>query len=347
MHDRTEGVDRLAVQEDLHLDQVLGPVADGLVVERPVAPGPALELVEEVHDHLRQRQVVADLHPVLGEVVHLLHLAAALLAELHQGPEELLRRDDHRRRHGLPDLLDGRGVRHLGGVVDRDDLAGHPHHLVGDARHRDQQVEVELPLEALPHDLHVEQAEEAAPEAEAERLGGLGLIDEGRIVEAELIEGVAQVGVLVAVGGVEPGPHHRLGLPVAGQRLRGGAAEVGDRVADLGLPDVLHAGDGVADVAGLQPCHRHHGRGEDADLLQLVDGARGHHLHLLAGRELPIEDPHEADDAPVVVVGRVEDEGPGGVVRCPLGRGDPPDDLLQQVDDPGARLAGHSQDAVR
>ena len=49
---------------------------------------------------------------------------------------------------------------------------------VGDGGRGDEQVEVELALEALADDLHVEEAEEAAAEAEAERLRGLGLVHE-------------------------------------------------------------------------------------------------------------------------------------------------------------------------
>ena len=42
-------------------------------------------------------------------------------------------------------------------------------------RHRRHELEVVLALEALADDVHVQQAEEAAAEAEAERVGGLGL----------------------------------------------------------------------------------------------------------------------------------------------------------------------------
>ena len=44
-----------------------------------------------------------------------------------------------------------------------------------DRRHRRHQLEVVLALQPLAHDVHVQQAEEAAAEAEAERVGGLGL----------------------------------------------------------------------------------------------------------------------------------------------------------------------------
>jgi hypothetical protein len=40
----------------------------------------------------------------------------------------------------------------------------------------------------------VQQAEEAAAEAEAERAGGLRLVDQRGVVELQLLERVAQVG---------------------------------------------------------------------------------------------------------------------------------------------------------
>ena len=48
--------------------------------------------------------------------------------------------------------------------------------VVLDVRHRRDEVEIELALEPLLHDLHVQQAEEAAAEAEAERGRRLGLV---------------------------------------------------------------------------------------------------------------------------------------------------------------------------
>ena len=47
--------------------------------------------------------------------------------------------------------------------------------LVGDGRRGLDDLDVELALEPLLDDLHVQQAEEAAAEAEAERVAALGL----------------------------------------------------------------------------------------------------------------------------------------------------------------------------
>ena len=131
-------------------------------------------------------------------------------------------------RIGLADLGDPRGVRHVGRVVDRDHLAVGERDLELDRRHRRHQLEVVLALQALAHDVHVQQAEEAAAEAEAERVGGLGLPGSAASL-SEKLERVAQLRVVVVVHREQAAEHHRLDVAVAGQRLGGGAALGGQR----------------------------------------------------------------------------------------------------------------------
>jgi hypothetical protein len=76
------------------------------------------------------------------------------------------------------------------------DLAVGQLDAVAHRRRRLHEVEVVLALEPLLDDLHVQQAEEAAAEAEAERVAGLGLERERAVVEAQLLERLAQVLVL-------------------------------------------------------------------------------------------------------------------------------------------------------
>ena len=96
----------------------------------------------------------------------------------------------------------------------------------------------------------MEQAEKAAAEAETERDGALGLEEERGVVEAELLEGVAQEGVFVGVHCVEACEDHGLDVFKAGQLGEGGARVVGDGVADLGVADVLDGGREEAHLAG-------------------------------------------------------------------------------------------------
>ena len=92
--------------------------------------------------------------------------------------------------------------------------------LVDDRGRGGDQVEVELALQPLLDDLEVQEAEEAAAEAEAERGRGLHLVGEAGVVQPELADGGAQ---LLEVGGVDreqAAEHHRLRRVEAGQRAR-------------------------------------------------------------------------------------------------------------------------------
>ena len=105
------------------------------------------------------------------------------------------------------------------GFSTRDHLAVGLVDVVDDARRGRDEVEVELALEALLDDLHVEQPEEAAAEAEAERLARVGLEGERGVVQVQLLHRVAELRVVGAVGRVDPGEDHRLHVFEAGQRL--------------------------------------------------------------------------------------------------------------------------------
>ena len=113
-------------------------------------------------------------------------------------------------------------------------------------------VELVLALEPLLHDVHVQQAEEAAAEAEAERAGDLRLVVQRRVVEAQLGERVAELLVVLGVHREQAGEHPRLDLLEARQRRGRGAVLERDRVADRRAVDLLDAGDDEADVPGAE-----------------------------------------------------------------------------------------------
>ena len=227
--------------------------------------------------------------------------------------------------------------RHLGGVVHDRHLAAAEHVELHVGRRRDQ-LEVELALEALLHDVHVQQAEEPAPEPEPECLRGLGLEVQRGVGELQLVERVAQVGVVAAVGGEQARPHHRLRLAVAGQRLgRALLAGERDRVADLRVVDVLQAGDEVADLAGAEVGDRR-GLGRlHAGLLGLgLDVGREHADARVRGQDALLH-ADVGDHAAVGVEHRVEDQRLQGLRHIADGGRHPLDHRVQQLVDALAR----------
>ena len=248
MGDEAQRVHAVAVEQQIHLHQIAGAVAGQLIVQRGVALGVGLQRVEKVVDDLVQRHLIVQLHQMGVQILHVLELAAPLLAHGHDVPHKVLRRDDGHLDVGLLRVLDGARIGVVVGVV-------HLHHgavglidVVDDAGH---QVQVEFPLQPLLNDLHVQHSQKAAAEAEAQRHGGFRLKRQRRIVELQLLQRIPQIGVLAAVLGVDAAVDHRAHLAVARQRFARGMLDACDRVADLRLMHVLDACGEVADLTGL------------------------------------------------------------------------------------------------
>jgi hypothetical protein len=72
------------------------------------------------------------------------------------------------------------------------------------------------------------------------------------IVQPELLQCVAQVLVLVRVGGVYPGKDHGLDLPISGEELGGAVRGIQDGVAHSGVPHISETGDQVSHFAGRE-----------------------------------------------------------------------------------------------
>ena len=64
-----EGVDALAIEEYVGLDEAAGAIAYGMIVERRVATADAFELIVEVEDDLGEWHVEVEFHTVGGDVV--------------------------------------------------------------------------------------------------------------------------------------------------------------------------------------------------------------------------------------------------------------------------------------
>ncbi len=129
-------------------------------------------------------------------------------------------------------------------------------------------------------------------------------------------------------------------MVVAAERLLGRIGRDGDRVADAGLPDVLHARDDVADLARREAVARDRLGRDDAELQGLVDGLGGHHQHPLALGQPAVDHADVGDDPAVGVVDRVEDQRPGRGVGVAVRRRYQVDDLVEQLFDAHAGLGG-------
>lgn len=117
-----------------------------------------------------------------GQVAHILLDAAFFLAQPEHAAHVLVGGVDFQPGVGFVQGGDLLGLGQLARVVDGEGFAARGLHLVDDRRGGGDEVGPEFPFQAFLDDLHVEQAQKAAPEAESQGLGGLGFVGEGGVV---------------------------------------------------------------------------------------------------------------------------------------------------------------------
>ena len=241
-------------------------------------------------------------------------------------------------------MVDGRGIGQEDGIVHVDLLAGLHEDVVDHRRIGGDDVHVVLPAEPLLDDLHVEQPQEAAAEAEAQRGGTFGLVLEGSVVELELRHAGLELVVVRRVDGVDAAEDHGGGFPEPGQGLRAGGRRIGEGVTDLGIGGALQVRDHVAHGARGQFLVRVHGGVEVAHLPEFAFDAVAEEPDPRAPFEGAGTDPDVVHYAPEGVVVGVEDQRRGPVGRFgELRRRDPVDDRLEQLLYALAGLAGNAQ----
>src|SRR5713226_2623983 len=346
--DDGKGVHGLAVQQHVELDELGRPVFEERIVERGVAARDGLELVIEVEDDVGERELPRELDARRIDVVHALVYATPLLPELHDRADVFCRRDDPRLHVRLLDADHRGAVRHQAGILD------HVHRAVGlmdvvfHVRHGADQVEVELALESLAHDLHVQEPQEPAAKPEPERHRGLGLVVQRGVVQLQFGERVPEFLELLGVGGIEPGEHHRLDLAVAGEERAVPVRGVEHGVARPRLAHATHVCDEVSHFPRLELLGGLVAQLQVADLVHVVRvvlvGAKGDR-HPWADRA--VHDSDAGNRPAVAVVVRVENQGPQRRVGTPRGRRNTLHHGLEQLAHVGALLRGDAEDALR
>src|SRR5262249_33634113 len=155
---------------------------------------------------------------------------------------------------------------------------------------------------------HVQQAQEADAESEAERAGHLRLIVQRGIIETQLRERIAEALVVLGVDGEQTREHPRLDLFETRQALGALPVFQSDGVAYRRAIHLLDAGDDETDIAGGQLAQHDRFRREAPELVGRVAATRGHDSELVPGLQTAVDDPDQRYDADIVVEPRVNDQ---------------------------------------
>jgi hypothetical protein len=151
----------------------------------------------------------------------------------------------------------------------------------GDHRH------IELTLQSLLHDFHVQHAQETATETKAQGRRCLRLPHQGSVVQLQLLHGVAQFFVLTRLYRVNTGKYHRLHIFKALYTYRR-TIHVRDGIAYFYFFGILYTGDQVAHIAGTHFLAWLLVQLQHPDLIGLVGFAGVDELHLLPFFSVPL-----------------------------------------------------------
>ena len=139
-----------------------------------IAFGDRLELVVEVNDYFAQRHIKEQLHSVTGDIFLLDQFASFVETERHNRSDKSGCGDDGRTDIRFFDMVDNSQVRHSGRIMYFHLRAVFEIDVITYVRHGGDNVHIELAVQALLHNLHVEKSEEAAAETKAKRNRRLG-----------------------------------------------------------------------------------------------------------------------------------------------------------------------------
>ena len=167
--DHAQRIDRVAVDQDAHLDKVALAVADLVVIERRITSAYALQPVVEVEHYFVERQFVDDLRAA-ADISQLFLHAAPVLTQFQYAAQIFVGAIDGGLDPRFLNLRDAVDVGHVGGVVQLHiarvlGLGAAEFELVDHRRRCGDEVEVELAGEAFLDDFQMEQPKETAAEA--------------------------------------------------------------------------------------------------------------------------------------------------------------------------------------
>ena len=279
------------------------------VLHRGISLGDRFQLVVKIHDHFVERQPVLDNHLRIGDVFHLDLRAPALFAKLEERADIFRRRvqtELHVRLfHVLHDLGERGKMRrifqfHLIAVGGVD--------FVHNRRSRCNQIEVELALQPLLHNLHVEQSQKSAAKTKSESRRSLGLIAQTRVIENELLESLLEILKILRFDRENAGKHHRLDFLKPRQRLFAGffalvtvSPTFTSRMSFI--PQITKPTSPASSCSKILRKWR-----EDSELKNLVLFVRRHELDRVAGLEHAIDNPAKCHHALIGVEPRIKNE---------------------------------------
>ncbi|MND80258.1 hypothetical protein D3C80_720260 [compost metagenome] len=218
----------------------------------------------------------------------------------------------------LTQLFDIVQRRQLGRAINVNRLFAGSFHFIHYRRCGGDQLQIVFTLQTFLDDLHVQQAEEATTEAEAQRGGALWLIEQGGVIQAQLAQRIAEGLIVVGADREQACINLRLHFFEARQGLVRRLARQRQGITHRRTEDVFDCTDQPAYFATVQHVAIDTLRREDTQTIGVVGLAGAHDFNLVALAHGAVFNAHQGNYAQVVIEPGVDDQGLQWRIRIAL-----------------------------
>ena len=149
----------------------------------------------------------------------------------------------------LVDMINQSRVRQASRIMYLDLLPFLCMHDIRNVRYSSYHIHIELTIQTLLNNLHMQQAQETATEPKTQRGGTLRLESQGSVVQLQFLQWRTKVLEILAINWIDTGEDHRLHLLKTGDRVFSRARHMSDRITDTHLPGRLDTGNDISYVS--------------------------------------------------------------------------------------------------
>ena len=168
MSQGTQRIHRFSIQEYIQFHQVGMAERIDVIIEGSISLGNTLQFIVEIDHNLAQRQHEVQLHTVTTHVFLVNQFATLIQTKLHNRTDVIGCGDDGGTDIWLLDMVNHRWVWQSRRVVNLLLAALLVVYHIRYVRHGGDNIHVELAVQTLLHNFHVEQSKESTTETEAE-----------------------------------------------------------------------------------------------------------------------------------------------------------------------------------
>ena len=154
----------------------------------------------------------------------------------------LLRSQNGAPSNGLTHRLNFAHIREFRRVVHVNHLSAFLNNLINHRGRRGNEIKIIFALQTFLNDFHVQHAQKATAEPEAQRVRRLWLVEERRVIQRQLPERVPKILIVIRIDGENTGINLGLHPLEAGQSRRVLMRSGNQRIAYRGSSNILDAG---------------------------------------------------------------------------------------------------------